>query len=260
VTTPTLAHLVAATAAAFVAGAINAIAGGGTNVSFPALVWLGLPPVVANATSAVALWPGSLAGAWGYRAPLRRARPAWLWLIAPSIAGGAIGAWLLLTLPSRAFAAVAPWLVLASTALFAARLLLARKAPAGAEAEPAHVGRRSMAAALLVQLAIAVYGGYFGAGIGILMLATLGLCGIDDLDVANGLKNLLAAAINGTAVIGFAVAGKVEWRIAAVMALGAIAGGWTGAHVAQRLPPRVARWSIVAIGVLMTIVTFRGLR
>ena len=99
-----------------------------------------------------------------------------------------------------------------------------------------------------------------GAESGRLMLATLGLCGIDDLDVANGLKNLLAAAINGTAVIGFALAGKVEWRIALVMALGAIAGGWAGAHIAQRLPPLVARWSIVAIGVLMTIATFRSLR
>jgi len=260
-TLPPLSHLAAATAAAFVAGAINAIAGGGTNVSFPALVWLGLPPVVANATSAVALWPGSLAGAWGYRRPLRGARPAWFWLIAPSVVGGAIGAWLLVALPSRAFAAVAPWLVLASTALFAGRLLLARRAVASApEQTPPRLARRSLLAGLLVQLLIAIYGGYFGAGIGILMLATLGICGIDDLDVANGLKNLLAAAINGTAVIGFALAGKVEWRIALVMALGAIAGGWAGAHIAQRLPPLVARWSIVAIGVLMTIATFRSLR
>jgi uncharacterized membrane protein YfcA len=259
---PPATHLAAAVAAAFVAGAINAVAGGGTNVSFPALVWLGLPPVVANATSAVALWPGSLAGAWGYRRPLRRARPAWFWLIAPSVIGGALGAWLLVALPARAFGAVAPWLVLASTALFAGRLLLARRAATKAPSEqtPPHVAHRSLLAGSLVQLLIAVYGGYFGAGIGILMLATLGLCGIEDLDVANGLKNLLAAAINGTAVVGFALAGKVEWRIALVMALGAIAGGWAGAHTAQRLPPLVARWSIVAIGVLMTIATFRSLR
>jgi uncharacterized membrane protein YfcA len=278
-----LAHLAAATAAAAVAGALNAVAGGGTNVSFPALLWLGLPPVIANATSAVALWPGSLAGAWGYRRSLAGAQARWFWLVAPSVLGGALGAWMLVALPSHAFAALAPWLVLASTLLFAGRLLLTARrqrraadpltAPAtadGPRAEtvalgplddaPQRAAHRSLWAALVVQLGIAVYGGYFGAGIGILMLATLGLCGIEDLNVTNGIKNLLAAAINGTAILGFVLARAVDWRIAPVMALGAIAGGWAGAHAAQRLPPLAVRWAIVGIGLLMTVATFRGLR
>jgi len=259
---PDLPHLLAATAAAFAAGCINAIAGGGTNVSFPALLWLGLPPVAANATSSVALWPGSLAGAWGYHGALRRARRSWFLLVVPSVIGGALGAWLLVALPGKLFAILAPWLVLASTALFAGRLVVTQRRRGGPAADSAasHAHHRSLVAALVLQLLIATYGGYFGAGIGILMLASLGLCGIEDLDVANGLKNLLAAAINGTAIVGFVLAGRVDWRIAPVMAIGAIGGGWAGARLAQRLPPDVVRWAIVAIGVLMTIATFRAVR
>ncbi|HEV8631950.1 MAG TPA: sulfite exporter TauE/SafE family protein [Thermoanaerobaculia bacterium] len=244
--------------ASLVAGAINAIAGGGTNVSFPALLWLGLPPVVANATSTVGMWPGSLAGAWGFQRSLRQARPAWFWLLLPSMIGGAIGAALLVVLPSSIFAGVAPWLVLGSTLLFAGQTLRLQRRP-DAAAPPA-VGRRSLVAAYLVQLAIAVYGGYFGAGIGILMLASLGLSGVRDLGQANGLKNLFAAAINGAAVVYLGLAGVVLWSTAGAMALGAIAGGWAGAWLAQRLPRMVLRWTIVAISLLMTAATFATLR
>ncbi len=254
-----LLHALALALAGFAAGSLNAIAGGGTNLSFPALLWLGLPPVVANATSAVALWPGSLAGAWGFRGALRRARPRWLWLLVPSVVGGAAGALLLVALPSQVFAGVAPWLVLASTLLFAANTVR-RHRLGEAVAAPPVVAHRSLVLGALVQLLIAVYGGYFGAGIGILMLASLGLSGVHDLAVANGLKSLFAAGINGAAIVYFIASGAVDWPTVPVMALGAVAGGWSGARVAQRLPPLVLRWTIVAIGLLMAAATFVAVR
>jgi uncharacterized protein len=233
-------------------GAVNAVAGGGTNLSFPALLWLGLPPVSANATSAVALWPGSLSGAWGFRRSLRQAAGGWGWLLIPSVVGGAAGALLLVELPPDAFAAAAPWLVLGSTLLFAAEPWLRRRLPAVS----AHHSRWL---ALLVQLLIAVYGGYFGAGIGILMLASLGLSGVDDLGQATGLKNLLAAAIKGTAVVYLVTTGEVVWPAAAVMAAGALVGGWAGAALAQRLPPRALRTAVIVLGLAMTAATFAGI-
>lgn len=259
-TLPPLLHAAALVAAGFVAGAINSIAGGGTNLSFPALLWLGLPPVTANATSAVSLWPGSFAGVWGFRGALRRARREWLWLLVPSVVGGAIGALLVVRLPSHVFAGVVPWLVLASTLLFAINTWRRQRLGERAASEPAAVRHHSLLLGLLVQLLIAVYGGYFGAGIGILMLASLGLSGVDDLAVANGLKNLFAAAINGAAIVYFVTTAAVDWRIVPLMALGAVAGGLVGARVAQRLPPLVMRWTIVAIGLGMTAATFAALR
>jgi hypothetical protein len=258
-TLPPVLYAAALIAAGFVASTINSIAGGGTNVSFPALLWLGLPPVAANATSAVSLWPGSFAGVWGFRGALRRARREWLWLLVPSVIGGAVGALLVVTLPSRVFAGVVPWLVLGSTLLFAINTVRRQRLGERAAA-PVTVGRRSLLLGALVQLAIAVYGGYFGAGIGILMLASLGLSGVDDLAVANGLKNLFAAAINGAAIVYFVITGAVHWSTVPLMALGAVAGGWTGARIAQRLPPLVMRWTIVAIGLAMTAATFAAVR
>jgi len=252
------AHAGALFLAGFLASAMNAVAGGGTNVSFPALLWLGMPPVIANATSAVSLWPGSLAGAWGFRGALSRARRGLLWLLVPSIVGGLIGATLLVSLPERVFAGAAPWLVLGSTLLFAAQTVRRQRQGERAAAPP-RLHYRSLVAGAIVQLAIAVYGGYFGAGIGILMLASLGLSGVDELDIANGLKNLLAAAINGAAIAWFVATGAVDWPTVPVMALGAVAGGLTGARIAQKLPPLVLRWTIVAIGLAMTVATFAGL-
>jgi uncharacterized membrane protein YfcA len=245
-------HVAAVLLAGFCGGAVNAIAGGGTNLSFPALLWLGLPPVTANATSAVALWPGSLTGALGFRRALRAIDRRWWWLLVPSLLGGTLGALLLVEGPPAAFAAAAPWLVLGSTLLFAAEPSLRRALPTLAD-------HHSLVLAHLAQLAIAVYGGYFGAGIGILMLASLGLGGVDDLAQATGLKNLLAFAIKGAAVVYLALGGTVVWLVAAVMALGAFAGGWTGAAIAQRLRPAVLRASILVLGLLMTVATFAGI-
>jgi uncharacterized membrane protein YfcA len=242
--------------AGFAGGAVNAIAGGGTNLSFPALLWLGLPPVAANATSAVALWPGSWSSAWAFRRVLRQARRQWLWLLVPSLLGGTLGAWLLVELPAATFRGLAPWLVLASTLLFVVEPWLRRHLGPGAGAV---AGRRHLALAHLAQLGIAVYGGYFGAGIGILMLASLGFSGVDSLAQANGLKNLLAAAIKAAAVVYLAVAGPVVWGAAAVMAVGAVAGGLAGGALALRLPATWQRVAIVLLGLVMTVATFVGL-
>ena len=239
--------------AGFAGGALNAVAGGGTNLSFPALLWLGLPPVAANATSAVALWPGSWSGAWGFRRALRQARPAWLWLLVPSVAGGALGAVLLVELPPQAFRSLAPWLVLGSTLLFAVEPPLRRRFRSAA----GHT-RGAVVLAHVLQLLIAIYGGYFGAGIGILMLASLGFSGVTDLAQANGLKNLLATGIKAAAVAYLAVAGPVLWVVAGVMALGAVAGGVAGAALSQRMAPRLQRAVIIAIGLVMAAATFAG--
>src|SRR5688500_1231200 len=175
-------QILAVLLAGFCGGAVNAVAGGGTNLSFPALLWLGLPPVTANATSAVALWPGSLSGALGFRRALRGVDRRWWWLLLPSLLGGVLGALLLVEGPSRAFAAAAPWLVLGSTLLFAVEPALRRNLPALA-------GRHSLLLAHAAQLVISVYGGYFSAGIGILIISSLGLSCVGDLAQAIGRKN-----------------------------------------------------------------------
>ena len=230
-------------------GAVNAIAGGGTLLTFPALIGLGVPPLIANATSTVALWPGTLTSFWGYRDALRGAR-AWTvrWAL-PSLLGGITGAVLLLWTPERKFADSVPWLIWGATLLFIVQGPVmrwvvghARAAPDGAELAPPHGGF------LIYQFFVAVYGGYFGAGAGILMLAALGMMGLTNIHTMNGLKNWGGLNINIVAVLIFAVSGIVNWPIALTMALGAAAGGTIGAHFAQRVGQQWVRRAIIAIG------------
>jgi uncharacterized membrane protein YfcA len=232
-------------AAGFVAGIVNSIAGGGTLVSFPVLVALGREPLIANATNAVALFPGSLASAYGFRGYLSRERKIARLLI-PVFAGSVVGAVLLLRTSAKTFAVVIPYLIVTATLLFA---LPERwtKAPAGPESPR----RRWIARVMLV--AIGVYGGYFGAGIGIMLLATLGILGIADLHERNGTKNILAAGANGMAAVLFVARGAVLWPDALVMMMGAIAGGFAGAHLAQRLGRPLVRAAIIAIGLVLTV-------
>lgn len=239
-------------AAAFVAGMVNSVAGGGTLVSFPTLVWIGRDPIAANVTSTVGLWPGSFGAVIGYRRELAGAGRWMKLLIGPSIAGGALGARLLLRTPPGSFAAIVPYLILFATLLFAAAEPLQRRLGAGAarRSEPSPAW---WIAAAVFQLAVAVYGGYFGAGIGILMLATLALLGLGDIHRMNGLKNFLAAAINGVAAVYFIFHGGVRWSDAIVMAAGAIAGGYGGAGIARRLGQRLVRRAVVGIGVAMAL-------
>lgn len=283
-----------ALAAVFIAsvlgGGVNAIAGGGTLLTFPALVGLGVPALTANATSTVALWPGALSSMWGYRGELRGARAWVVRLTLPSVAGGAVGAWLLLHTPPDRFARIVPFLVLGATLLFQAqgpimrRLARRRAAAASAAAEstgPASAADESAAESaaqsitvesagddprvapwLFVpgQFAIGVYGGYFGAGIGILMLAGLGMMGFTNIHRMNGLKNWGAVCMNVVAAGIFAASGVVHWPVALAIAAGGLLGGYGGSRMAQRVGQQRVRRAIVLIGLgSFLFLLFRGL-
>jgi uncharacterized membrane protein YfcA len=245
----TLYRAVAMFAAAFVAGAINSVAGGGTLLTFPVLIGLGLDPKIANATSTVALWPGLLGGAWGYRAEIRKIKPLLLPFGVASLLGGATGACLLIRTPSNTFARLVPFLILFATVLFVvqepvSKWLRSRKAEGGSE-------HQWKTGAVIAQFFSATYGGYFGAGNGIVMLAILGLLGISNIHQANGLKNFLGLALNIVAIVAFIIAGMVYWPDAVLMAVAAIIGGYGGAHTAQKLGREFVRRTVIIIGFSM---------
>jgi hypothetical protein len=233
-------------ASAFVAGMINSIAGGGTLLTFPTLIWLGLDAKEANATSTVALWPGLVGGLFGFRRELERSRPLLVRLGLTSLVGGAVGAALLIWTPSQTFARLVPFLIFFATLLFMAQEPITRRLRLETTADERQRGWWT--GAILFQFCAAVYGGYFGAGNGILMLSALGLLGISDIHRANGLKNFLALALNSVAVVAFAVSGLVHWRHACVMAAGAILGGYYGAAIARRLGRTFVRRAVIIIG------------
>ncbi|HKP86628.1 MAG TPA: sulfite exporter TauE/SafE family protein [Blastocatellia bacterium] len=242
--------------AAFIAGMMNSVAGGGTLLTFPALIWIGIDPKAANVTSTVALWPGSLGGMLGFRRELRDSRRLMLLLAPTSILGGLIGAYLLLRTPSRAFAAIVPYLILFATVLFAAgepitRLLRRKKKETGPAKSENETSRAWWIAAAALQLLSATYGGYFGAGNGIVILAFLGLMGLTDIHQMNGLKNYFAVCINVIASAYFILCGPVKWAAASVMVAGAIAGGYGGAGVARKLGRRFVRGAVIVIGLAM---------
>jgi uncharacterized membrane protein YfcA len=244
----------AAFGAAFLAGAINSVAGGGTLVSFPTLIWLGLGSVTANATSTVAIWPGTVGSAWGYRRELQKAEARFRILIVPSLAGGLIGALLLRWTPASTFDRMVPWLILFATLLFMAQETVQRMLKTGVAG-----GRGSgrwLAGAMLFQLAVGIYGGYFGAGIGILMLAALSILGLSDIHEMNSLKVVFGGSINGIAAAYFVWAGMVYWPFVLLMAVGAIAGGAGGAGAARRLGRTTVRRIVIAIGFGMAISLF----
>ncbi|MGL4421982.1 MAG: sulfite exporter TauE/SafE family protein, partial [Gemmataceae bacterium] len=231
---------------ALVAGTLNSIAGGGTLLTFPTLLGV-VSPAVANATSTVALLPGSLAGATGYRTELTATRVHLRWLVPVSFLGGLLGAALLVAFPD-AFAALVPWLILTAAILFLLQPLLARwkrRRQPTLEILPAS---QPSFGVIAFQFCIAVYGGYFGAGIGILMLTALSFLNLGSIHHANALKTVLAAVINAVSVLVFIAAGLVHWYYAAVMAGAAILGGYFGARIARRLPTGVVRTAVILIG------------
>jgi uncharacterized membrane protein YfcA len=237
--------------AAVLAGALNSVAGGGSFISFPALLKVGgIPAIPANATNTIALWPGAVASAFAYRRELAAQRATLVSLAGVSVVGGILGAVLLLRTPEVTFLRLLPFLLLVATLLFAFGGRLTSRLRARLERRGAG-GARTLGVALF-QLAIATYGGYFGGGIGILMLAMLALSGMEDIHAMNAVKTVLNACINGIAVITFIAAGAVVWPQALTMVVGAIAGGYAGAHYAQRIPPRYVRGFVIAVGFTMT--------
>ena len=239
-------------AASVLAGAINSIAGGGTLITFPTLLWIGRDPIIANATNTVAIWPASLAGAIGFRRDLGSVRRWLLMLMVPSLIGGIAGALLLLRTPTAIFDRLVPLLILGATLLLAAQEMITRRLGSIARAHE-NPTRGWVIFVFVFQLLVGMYGGYFGAGMGILMLAALGLIGMTDMHQMNGLKNLLAICINGVAAIYFVMSDAVVWSDVGVMAAGSIAGGYFGARVAQRLGRRFVRIFVVVIGLTMTV-------
>lgn len=240
--------------AAFGAGIVNSIAGGGTLITFPALIWIGLDAKVANATSTVALWPGLMGSLWGYRREVmvESSRPYMVRLGIVSLLGGAVGTALLIATPTPTFERLVPYLILFATILFTLQEPVSRwlRLHQSGGDEP----RASWwVGAGIAQFLAAIYGAYFGAGNGILMLAVLGLLGLGDIHLANGIKTFLAIALNSVAVLGFAISGLVDWPPALLMAVGAIAGGYFGASIARRMGRVIVRRAVITIGLVISI-------
>ena len=247
-----LTEIVGLMLAAAAAGAINAVAGGGTIITFPALLFFGTLPKAANATSTFALVIGTSGSIYSYRGHWTAIKP-WLIRFVPiSIIGGVLGAALLNQTSEKAFAKFVPFLILFATVLFLSQGVLRRFINLEAKSGHPH----AILGAILFQFAVALYGGYFGAGIGILMLASLGFIGLDNIHEVNALKNLLGSLINFVAAAWFVFAGLVNWQKAGVMIVGALAGYFLGAHYSQRVSQQRVRQIITAIGFVLSAITF----
>jgi uncharacterized membrane protein YfcA len=231
------------------AGLVNSVAGGGSFLTFPTLVFIGVPSVVANATSTVALFPGVFASAWAYRGDFERLervplKPA----IIVSIAGGIAGALLLLFTAQRTFDTIIPWILLMATIALAAGPTVSRMLNS-----KIRIGTRTL---ILLQFLCAIYGGYFGGAVGIIMLAVWSMAGLRDVHAMNAGRTLLGGVMNAAAVICFVIAGKIWWLHASLLLVAAVAGGYAGALLAKRVNPMLVRAVIIAISTAVTITFF----
>jgi uncharacterized membrane protein YfcA len=249
---------------AIVAGALNSVAGGGSFLSFPTLIFTRVPVINANATNTMALWPGSVASVGAYRKELTHQKRLYVGLlIGVSLFGGLFGAELLLLTPEETFTRLIPFLLLMATLLFTfggnvTKRLRARLNNHNGDAAE-HIENPSWLAVgsvMLLQLFISIYGGYFGGGAGIMMLASLSLLGMTHIHAMNALKTLLASAMNGIAVVRFIIASTIFWPQAVVMIMGAILGGYGGAALAQKIDPKLVRRFVIVVGFSMTIYFF----
>ncbi len=240
--------------AAMIAGVINSVAGGGTLISFPSLLAFRVPSIPANATNTAALWPGTLSSAVAYSRDTKLYRDLLLPLVVPSIIGGFLGAFALVVTPPALFDRIVPFLVLFATLLFAFRDRVNRVFhTGGGEESITSLGR---VWGFIFQLFVATYGGYFGAGIGILMLGSLSIMGLSDIHRMNGLKTILATFINVIGFAFFALKGLVVWSLAILMAIGAIIGGYVGARTAKRVDPRYIRSFVIVVGLSVSVWLF----
>ncbi len=249
----TLEHAIFLFIAAILGGAQNSVAGGGSFVTFPALLFVGVPPILANATNALALWTGAAASGGAYRSHLDVPARMLLPLMAAGLGGGILGAFLLLGTPAHTFMRVLPWLLLGSTLLFVFGGKVARRRSSGV---PHDATVAVIVLASIVELVIAVYGGYFGGGIGIVNLALLAAVGMTSIHAMNALKSILGIVINGVAAAVFVVKGAIYWPHAVVMIAGALTGGYLGAHYAQKLPQAWVRGFVILVGTAMTVYFF----
>jgi hypothetical protein len=250
-----LAHATVLFFAALAAGAINAVAGGGSFITFPSLLFVGIPPVNANATNTVAVWPGQAASIGGYRRQLRNLSwKAIMPLVITGVVGGILGGWTLLRTPQTTFLRLVPWLMLAATIIFAlsgrVTRWVRRRSASGQHHEFA-TGR-----GVVFQLFIAFYIGYFGAGAGILILAMLALLGMDEIHTMNALKALLTTVSNGVAMLLFIFSHAVYWPETVLMMVASILGGYFGAHFAQKTKPEHVRAIVIVIGFTLSIYFF----
>ena len=244
-----LPHFVSLVLAGLLAGTMNAVAGGGSFVSFPVMVLAGLPPIAANATSTVALFPGTIASTWAYREDLGGIAGISLKVLLPiGLAGGLVGAILLLVTPGGAFDLVIPWLLLLATLTFAGGRHLGDRLR-----RYVRIGRPT---ALVIQFILSIYGGYFGGAVGLMMLAVWTLIDSSELKAMAATRTALVSAANGAAVLCFAVAGAVWWPEMSAMMVSGIAGGYYGARFARHLPPSVLRWFVVALSATVTVAFF----
>lgn len=235
--------------AAVLGGAQNAVAGGGSFITFPSLIFAGVPPLQANATSAVALWPGSIASAAGYREDIKKGHRFVRLLAVAAVIGGVAGAFLLLGTPATTFRALVPWLLLTATVIFAI-------GPTVTRAFRARNLHMPMWLLFVLQLVIATYGGYFGGGMGIMMLAAYSAMGMEDVHMMNGLKSVMGVILNGVAILVFVVAGFIAWPFAIVMLAGSTVGGYAGARLGRRVPVAVMRWVIIGVGAALAFYFF----
>jgi len=235
-------------------GALNSVVGGATFIIFPALLFAGVPAVSANASSSVVVWPAGLASVAAYREDITLPRRLLLVLGAASLAGGAVGAWLLLHTPSAAFVHLIPWLLLFASTLFSLGGVLSAKLGMGGPG--VHGSGQAVLAVAAAQFVISIYGGYFGAGMGILMLAAYAVGGVGNIHAMNGVRSALGLLINGVAITWFIVARAVVWRPALVMAIGATLTGYSGAAIARRVDPKKVKRLVMAVAWGMTVYFF----
>ena len=243
--------------AAVIAGTLNALAGGGSFISFPVLLFTGMPPVQANATNTVALWPGLAASSGAYWKRLNVPRRLLVALLASSVVGGLAGALLLIKTPQHTFQHLIPWLLLGGTLLFTFgnRIRAMAGKTAGVD-DLRHTPWQAITVVSILQVLVGTYGGYFGAGIGFIMLGMLAAFGMRDIHAMGAIRTLLAAVINAVAVVTFILAGVVFWPQCLVMIAGALLGGWFGAHYAQKADPQKVRYVVIAMGIAMSVYFF----
>ncbi len=240
--------------AAMAAGFINAMAGGGTLVSFPVLLAIGIPPVVANVTNTVALVPGTIGGMWSQRKDFQSQYKRLLKLLPVAIVGGIGGGLLILHTPESAFRSIIPYLILLATLLLAAQVRI--KNWVVARIGHAHTEHHNPAVMLSLVFMAAIYGGYFGAGMGVILMAVLGFVTDDSMTRLNFLKQALGFAINLAAAIYFAFSGKVDWFVAFVMIFGSLSGGLIGGKLAGKMKPELLRWIVVCAGLIAATIFF----